>query len=437
MSYTFTSHDFGAHTFLVTLAATGPQTIKAAGVLNSATISGIAETDVTPAPVLTQLLVKTPEEATVNVPTYVTIEALDQSGHVMTDFTGQIALSSSITATGSPNHHTAAASLPIDYTFTTADHGEHTFQVTFTATGTSVTVTASSTSPAVTGTGQVNVYTAATVTHFGVFTSLVATPGSPVRVFVEALNASDQVVTGYTGTITLTSSDSPPRAPPARTRPPPPCRSRTSFCPATMARTSSGSHLPPPATKRSPPPIRRRPRAPAWPMSGYRAAHGTGILSQGGAAWRHPPLTWGARFPRLFPRSAAHHILTSTCVGTYSGPLGLGSPHKSAAAMNRSLLCVAAAMCLINPVHGSEPAKGPLGFETHVRPILKANCFECHGEGKKLKGGLDLRLKHLWSREASQARPFVGQTGRQPPSALPQPGDAAGQEEADRSRKWP
>ena len=157
---------------------------------------------------LTQLLVKTPEEATVNVPTYVTIEALDQSGHVMTDFTGQIALSSSITATGSPNHHTAAASLPIDYTFTTADHGEHTFQVTFTATGTSVTVTASSTSPAVTGTGQVNVYTAATVTHFGVFTSLVATPGSPVRVFVEALNASDQVVTGYTGTITLTSSDS-------------------------------------------------------------------------------------------------------------------------------------------------------------------------------------------------------------------------------------
>lgn len=36
-----------------------------------------------------------------------------------------------------------------------------------------------------------------------------------------------------------------------------------------------------------------------------------------------------------------------------------------------------------------------LVFETHVRPILKANCFECHGEGKKLKGSLDLRLKHF------------------------------------------
>jgi mono/diheme cytochrome c family protein len=34
-------------------------------------------------------------------------------------------------------------------------------------------------------------------------------------------------------------------------------------------------------------------------------------------------------------------------------------------------------------------------FEKHVRPILKANCFDCHGEGEKLKGGLDLRLRRL------------------------------------------
>jgi hypothetical protein len=31
-------------------------------------------------------------------------------------------------------------------------------------------------------------------------------------------------------------------------------------------------------------------------------------------------------------------------------------------------------------------------FETHVRPIFKAYCFDCHGEGDKLRGGLDLRL---------------------------------------------
>ncbi|MCE9532712.1 MAG: DUF1549 domain-containing protein, partial [Planctomycetes bacterium] len=34
-------------------------------------------------------------------------------------------------------------------------------------------------------------------------------------------------------------------------------------------------------------------------------------------------------------------------------------------------------------------------FEESVRPLLKAYCFECHGEGEALKGGIDLRLKRL------------------------------------------
>ncbi|MFO0876048.1 MAG: PSD1 and planctomycete cytochrome C domain-containing protein [Gemmataceae bacterium] len=36
-----------------------------------------------------------------------------------------------------------------------------------------------------------------------------------------------------------------------------------------------------------------------------------------------------------------------------------------------------------------------LNFEQHVRPLLKAHCLECHGEAKKLRGGLDLRLRRL------------------------------------------
>jgi mono/diheme cytochrome c family protein len=42
-----------------------------------------------------------------------------------------------------------------------------------------------------------------------------------------------------------------------------------------------------------------------------------------------------------------------------------------------------------------KPAVPTPTFEQHVRPILKAHCFECHGEGKKLRGGLDLRLRRL------------------------------------------
>ncbi|MDP7048964.1 MAG: DUF1553 domain-containing protein [Verrucomicrobiota bacterium] len=36
-----------------------------------------------------------------------------------------------------------------------------------------------------------------------------------------------------------------------------------------------------------------------------------------------------------------------------------------------------------------------LKFEMDVRPILKAACFHCHGEEKKKRGGLDVRLVHL------------------------------------------
>ncbi|HEY1171346.1 MAG TPA: PSD1 and planctomycete cytochrome C domain-containing protein [Verrucomicrobiae bacterium] len=47
----------------------------------------------------------------------------------------------------------------------------------------------------------------------------------------------------------------------------------------------------------------------------------------------------------------------------------------------------------VSAATAQKPAKGALTFEKDVRPILKAQCFECHGEGEKLKGGIDLRLR--------------------------------------------
>ncbi|MSR56165.1 MAG: DUF1549 domain-containing protein [Planctomycetaceae bacterium] len=40
---------------------------------------------------------------------------------------------------------------------------------------------------------------------------------------------------------------------------------------------------------------------------------------------------------------------------------------------------------------GDEPGVGSR-FETDVRPLLKAHCFQCHGEEEELKGGFDARL---------------------------------------------
>ncbi len=40
-------------------------------------------------------------------------------------------------------------------------------------------------------------------------------------------------------------------------------------------------------------------------------------------------------------------------------------------------------------------ASPSLSFERDIRPVLKAHCFPCHGEGETLKGGVDLRLRRL------------------------------------------
>ncbi|HXJ76678.1 MAG TPA: c-type cytochrome domain-containing protein, partial [Candidatus Dormibacteraeota bacterium] len=55
---------------------------------------------------------------------------------------------------------------------------------------------------------------------------------------------------------------------------------------------------------------------------------------------------------------------------------------------------------LLAPTQGrAETIKPPrasaLTYEKDIRPILKANCFDCHGEREKPKAGLDLRLRRL------------------------------------------
>src|ERR1051326_5616279 len=67
-----------------------------------------------------------------------------------------------------------------------------------------------------------------------------------------------------------------------------------------------------------------------------------------------------------------------------------------------SLLLIAALFA--NQVALGQPAPT---FETHVRPILKAHCFECHGEGPKLKGGLDVRLAYLLQKGGKNSVAFT------------------------------
>jgi mono/diheme cytochrome c family protein len=58
------------------------------------------------------------------------------------------------------------------------------------------------------------------------------------------------------------------------------------------------------------------------------------------------------------------------------------------------LLPLAALLALLNAgvARSDETSAEAPTFEATVRPILKAHCFQCHGEEAKPKGGLDLRL---------------------------------------------
>ena len=58
----------------------------------------------------------------------------------------------------------------------------------------------------------------------------------------------------------------------------------------------------------------------------------------------------------------------------------------------RILFCPIIASGILSSIDAEEPK---LTYEQHVRPILKAHCFHCHGESGVKEGNLDLRLKRF------------------------------------------
>ena len=81
--------------------------------------------------------------------------------------------------------------------------------------------------------------------------------------------------------------------------------------------------------------------------------------------------------------------------------------------MNRfSFIILAVAAAPASSSVGADKAPESLTFEEHVRPLFKANCFDCHGEGETLKGKLDLRLKRFAERGGESGKAIVpGQPG--------------------------
>ncbi|HEX8699879.1 MAG TPA: hypothetical protein VF815_13635 [Myxococcaceae bacterium] len=191
-NYTFTAADAGQKTFPgVQLRTAGTRSITARDTV-TATLTDTENVTVNPGAV-SALAFSAPATATAGTPFSVTVSAVDAFANVVPSYTGTVQFTSD----------DAQASLPGDYTFTPADAGSRMFNLTLATAGShQVTVTD--------GTRNASATVAVSpgaVTRLAFTAPATTTAGASFNVTVRALDAFDNVVTGYTGTVQFTSDD--------------------------------------------------------------------------------------------------------------------------------------------------------------------------------------------------------------------------------------
>ena len=197
-SYAFTTTDAGTHSFSGTLATAGNQSIKATDSSND--LSG-TETGITVQPAALAKLVVSgfPTNTAAGTAHNFTVTAIDAFGNVVTGYRGTVNLSST-----DPN----AVFSPTIYAFTTGDAGMHSFSATLETAGTQ-SIKASDTNNNVSGTETgitVQPAAVAKLVVSGFPTS--STAGAAQSFTVTATDSYGNVITGYRGTVNLSSSDS-------------------------------------------------------------------------------------------------------------------------------------------------------------------------------------------------------------------------------------
>ena len=202
-SYTFMPQDRGSHAFTIIPASPGSLDIGVSDTSPNG-ISGSATLLVSPpAPVdfnVTSGGSSGPFSATAGTPASITVTAMGANGASASAYVGTVHFTSSDPQAG----------LPADYTFTPADNGSHTFNLTFfTAGNQSFKVSAAGMPDALAGV----TVSPASASSFLVTTLPVPVTGDPL-VTVTAYDKYGNVAAGYIGTVQLTSSDNSAMLPP-------------------------------------------------------------------------------------------------------------------------------------------------------------------------------------------------------------------------------
>jgi FG-GAP-like repeat/Abnormal spindle-like microcephaly-assoc'd, ASPM-SPD-2-Hydin/FG-GAP repeat len=155
-----------------------------------------------PPPAATHFSISAPTNATAGAAFNFTVNALDASNNVVASYSGTVHFTSADTQ----------ATLPANSTLT---NGTGTFSVTLnTAGGQSITATDTVTASLTGNSNTINVSAPATATRFIVTAPLTATTGTPFNLTVRALDASNNVVATYSGTVHFTSTDTQAMLPP-------------------------------------------------------------------------------------------------------------------------------------------------------------------------------------------------------------------------------
>jgi hypothetical protein len=194
--YTFTAADAGTHTFTATLTKTAGATSPFIAATDVATgVHSSANIAVSPLAAVS-LSMSVASTTPVHIPTSVVVSALDQYGNVATGYVGTVHLASS----------DPQAVLPADYTFTAADAGRHTFTATLNTAGTQTLSVTDTVNPAFSSQAQISAVIVVPAS-FEMFESSTTTAGAAYSFTLLALDASGNVLTGYTGTVHFSSSD--------------------------------------------------------------------------------------------------------------------------------------------------------------------------------------------------------------------------------------
>ena len=193
--YAFTNLDGGLHTFTngITLKTSGPQTVTATDTGSPSVTGTSSSVTVTPA-AASQFVFVGLTGAKAGSSQNLTIEAEDPFGNLATGYTGTIHFTST----------DGQAVLPSDSGLT---DGTGTFNVTLETAGPQTVTATDTVTPSITGTSPAVIITPAAMSGFLVTMTTPVIAGTAQSVTVKADDAFGNVVSGYTGTITFTSTD--------------------------------------------------------------------------------------------------------------------------------------------------------------------------------------------------------------------------------------